>query len=120
VPVAAEVPAFLVGAGSGLQSENGAVQIQTDHRDALERHGLDRLRLGDIVGIRDYDTRFGPGYRQGAMTVGVVSHGDSPRAGNGPGVTPVMTATEGRIRVAVAEGRNIAELLGIRQVAAAV
>lgn len=119
VPVAAEVPAFLIGAGSGLQSESGAVQIQTDHWDAIERHGLGRLRLGDVVAIRDYDTRFGPGYRQGAMTVGVVSHGDSPRAGNGPGVTPVMAAIEGHIRAVVVAKRNIAGLLGIRSLAPA-
>jgi hypothetical protein len=115
VPVAAEVPAFLIGAGSGLQAESGSVQIQTDHREGLERHGLDRLRLGDIVAIRDYDTRFGPGYRQGAMTIGVVSHGDSPRAGYGPGVTALMTAVEGRIRPAAVNECNIASLLGMRE-----
>ena len=49
VPVAAEVPAFLVGAGSGLMQESGCIQIQTDHRAALAEHGLDELRLGDVV-----------------------------------------------------------------------
>jgi Domain of unknown function (DUF4438) len=114
VPVVAEAPAFLVGAGSGLLSESGCVQLQTDHREALERHRLDHLRLGDVVAIRDYDSRYGNGYRQGAMTIGVVVHGDSPRAGYGPGVTVIMTAINGRIQTAVVTQRNIAALLGLR------
>jgi hypothetical protein len=118
VPVAAEVPAVLVGAGSGLQAESGGVQIQTNHWETVRQHGLDRLRLGDVVAIRDYDTRWGPGYRQGAMSIGIVAHGDSPRAGYGPGVTVVMTAVGGRIQPAVVEHRNIADLLGLRQAVA--
>lgn len=114
VPVAAEVPATLIGAGSGLLSESGSVQIQSDDAEILAKHGGDRLRLGDIVAIRDYDSRWGPGYRRGAMTVGVVSHGDSPRAGYGPGVTPLLTALGGKIQAAVVKERNIATMLGIR------
>jgi hypothetical protein len=95
-------------------SESGCIQIQTDDKESLSRHGLDGLHLGDIVAIRDYDSRYGNGYRQGAMAIGVVVHGDSPRAGYGPGVTVVMTAVNGRIQAAVVAERNIAELLGIR------
>jgi hypothetical protein len=116
VPVAAEVPAVLVGAGSGLQAESGGVQIQTDHRESLSEHGLDRLRLGDVVALRDYDNRWGPGYRRGAMSIGVVAHGDSPRAGHGPGVTIVMTCVAGCIEPEVVAERNIADLLGLRPV----
>ena len=43
VPVVAEVPAFFVGAGSGLLSESGCVQIQSDDGNALREHGLDVL-----------------------------------------------------------------------------
>ncbi len=70
VPVAAEVPAVLVGAGSGLLNESGALSIQTDHTDTLREHGLDRLRLGDVVAIRDYDSRWGHGYRRGSVAIG--------------------------------------------------
>jgi hypothetical protein len=114
VPVAAEVPAVLIGAGSGLQAESGAVQIQTNHWESIEEHRLDRLKLGDVVAIRDYDTRWGPGYRQGAMSVGIVAHGDSTRAGYGPGVTIVMTCVDGCIQPAVVGNRNIADLLNLR------
>ncbi|MDB5075419.1 MAG: hypothetical protein JWO42_1598, partial [Chloroflexi bacterium] len=58
VPVAAEVPALLLGAGLGLLSESGAVCIQTDHEESVRQHGLDRLRLGDVVALRDYDSRW--------------------------------------------------------------
>jgi hypothetical protein len=117
VPVAAEVPAVLVGAGSGLLNESGAISIQTDHADTLREHGLDRLRLGDVVAIRDYDSRWGHGYRRGSVAIGVVSSGDSLRAGYGPGVTVVMTALYGRIEPVVTAERNIAFLLGIREAA---
>src|SRR5215475_12811701 len=113
VPVTAEVPAFLIGAGSGLMHESGCIQIQTDHRAPLAEHGLDELRLGDVVAVRDYDSRWGNGYLKDAVCVGVVVHGDSPRAGYGPGLTVIMASTANRIRPALRGGRNIAELLGL-------
>ena len=56
----------------------------------------------------------GNGYVEGAVTIGVVVHGDSVRGGHGPGVTPVMSAAEARIAPRVVSERNIAELLGLR------
>src|SRR6478736_5088393 len=110
---AAEVPAYLVGAGSGLMNESGCIQIQTDHEQALAEHGLDELRLGDVVAVRDYDSRWGNGYLKDAVCVGVVVHGDSPRAGYGPGLTVIMASTANRIRPVVRGERNVAELLGL-------
>jgi hypothetical protein len=52
------------------------------------------------------------------MSIGIVVHGDSPRAGYGPGVTVVMTAVGGRIQPAVVEQRNITDLLGLSQAVA--
>jgi Domain of unknown function (DUF4438) len=119
VAVAAEVPAVLLGAGSGLTSEAGCVQIQTDDPATLAANNLEGLRLGDIVALKDVDTRWGNGYVEDAVTIGVVVHGDSVRGGHGPGVTPMMTATEGRLVPRVAESRNIAELLELRAPAGA-
>lgn len=118
VPVAAEVPAVLIGAGAGLLSESACVSIQTDHVESIREHGLDRLRLGDVVALRDYDSRYGHGYRRGAVAIGVVAHGDSPRAGYGPGVTAIMTALHGRIQPVMRPECNIADLLGLRERAA--
>jgi len=113
VPVAAEAPAFLIGAGSGLMTESGCIQIQTDQAEMLAAHGLDDLRLGDIVAVRDYDSRWGNGYLKDAVSIGVVVHGDSPRAGYGPGLTVIMAATANRIRPLLRSERNVAELLGL-------
>lgn len=120
VPVVAEVPAFLIGAGSGLMTESGCIQIQTDHSGALNENGLGELRLGDVVAVRDYDSRWGNGYLKDAVTVGIVGHGDSPRAGYGPGLTVVMASTANRIQPVLRSGRNIAELLSLRETAGAV
>lgn len=120
VPVAAEVPAILIGAGSGLLNESGAVSIQTDHAETVREHRLDRLRLGDVVALRDYDSRWGHGYRRGSTAIGVVAFGDSRRAGYGPGVTVIMSALHGRIEPVIAAERNIADLLGLSRVPATV
>ncbi len=119
VPVMADVPAVLMGAGSGLTSEAGCVQIQSDDPAAISKHGLDGLRLGDVVMLRDFDSRWGNGYVENAATIGIVVHGDSVRGGHGPGVTPIMTAAGGRIRSQIVAERNIADLLGLRTAAAA-
>ncbi len=111
VPVRAVVPAELAGAGAGLGSEGGCVQIQTEDREALERNGLQDLRLGDVVAFHDYDCRWGNGFLRGAVTVGVVVHGDSPRSGFGPGVTPLLAAVGEAIEPRLTESRNLVDLL---------
>lgn len=113
VPVKAVVPVVLAGAGSGLVSESGSIQIQSKDAGALESAGLADLRLGDIVAFENFDSRWGSGYREGATTIGVVSHGDSTRGGYGPGATPIMTAINQAISPVVSDGRNIADLLGV-------
>lgn len=113
VRVRALVPAHLAGAGSGLGSEAGCVQIQSEDPEALSTNGLDGLRLGDIVAIQDYDCRWGNGFLNGAVAVGVVVHGDSPRSGFGPGITPVMAATDQAIVPELVESRNLTDLLGL-------
>jgi hypothetical protein len=117
VPVNAVVPPELMGAGAGLTSEGGAICIQSTDRAALARNGLDKLRLGDIVAVADYDSSYGHGYKKGSVSLGVVSATDSIRAGYGPGVTLLMTAPGGEIDPMVVEGVNLAGLLGIETAA---
>ncbi len=114
MPVTAIVPPELMGAGAGLTSEGGAICIQSMDQEALERHGLDKLRLGDIVAITDYDSSYGHGYKKGGVSLGVVSSTDSIRAGYGPGVTLIMTAPGGEIDPLLVEGMNIVNLLDRR------
>lgn len=109
----ATVPPHFVGAGAGLTSEGGSLHIQSTDRAALAEHGLDKLRLGDVVAFEDTDSRYNHGYLRGAMSIGIVGQTDGPRAGYGPGVTIVMTSPAGQLGTFDAPGTNIADMLGL-------
>lgn len=113
IGVVATVPPHFVGAGAGLTSEGGSLHIQSTDRAALAEHGLDQLRLGDLVAIQDTDSRYNHGYLRGAMSIGIVGQTDGPRAGYGPGMTVVMTAPAGQLGSYDAPGTNIADILGL-------
>ena len=114
VPVVATVPAHLLGAGAGLTSEGGSLHIQTTDKKALKQAGLDKLKLGDVVAMSNYDSRYQHGYLRIAVGIGVVGQGDSPRAGYGPGLTLIMTSSDGNIKPVVRKGVNLKGLLGLR------
>lgn len=111
IPTTAIVPPQLMGAGAGLTSDGGAICIQSLDQAALKKHGLDNLRLGDIVAISDYDSAYGHGYRKGGVSLGVVSSTDGIKAGYGPGVTLLMTAPRGEIDPLPVEQVNLTGLL---------
>jgi hypothetical protein len=113
IGVVATVPPHMVGAGAGLTSEGGSLHIQSTDRAELASHGLDQLRLGDVVAIQDTDSRYNHGYLRGAMSIGIVGQTDGPRAGYGPGMTVVMTAPAGQLTSHGAPGTNIADILGL-------
>jgi hypothetical protein len=113
VPVVASVPVHLLGAGAGLDSEGGSVHIQTTDKKALKEAGLDTLRLGDVVALENYDSRYQHGYLRGAIGIGVIGQGDSPRAGYGPGITVIMTCAQGGIAPKLSDGINLKSLLGL-------
>jgi hypothetical protein len=114
IPVAAKVPAHLIGAGAGLTSEGGSLHIQTTDREEVARHGLDKLRLGDIVALEDYDSRYQHGYLRGAVGIAVIGQTDGPRAGYGPGMTLLMTDTGGQIEPVVVPSVNLVDLLDLQ------
>lgn len=111
VPVAGLVPAHLMGDGVGPTSERGDFEIMTSDKQDMADHGLDRLLLGDLVAILDYDNRFGRCFRRGAITIGVIVHGDSQWAGHGPGVTALFTAIDPVIQPEVVREANISKYL---------
>lgn len=113
IGVVATIPAHLVGAGAGLTSEGGSLHMQSTDREAIREAGLDQLRLGDLVAFENTDSRYNHGYLRGAMSIGVVGQTDGPRAGYGPGVTVIMTATKGELGCYSAPGTNIKTLLGL-------
>lgn len=115
VPVAAEVPGELMGSGIGsLTSVRGDYDITTQDRERVRELGLEGLRLGDLVAIRDRAGFYGRQYRRGAVEIGVVIHGDSFVSGHGPGVTTLMTALAGEIVPEISARANIALHLGLR------
>jgi hypothetical protein len=113
VPVKGVAPSVLAGAGAGLGSEAGALNLQTSDMDTLAANGLDDLRFGDLVAITDWDSRYGHGYLRGSVVVGVVCQGGSVRSGYGPGLAIIMTSRNGMIEPVVASGANLVDLLGL-------
>jgi hypothetical protein len=103
------LPPEVVGVGSGRVSATTSVALQTDGA----AQDLEDLRLGDLVAIRDWDATYYTGFREGALTVGVVACGDSPMLGNGPGVTLLASAPDGWLVPESDTAANIAAMLGI-------
>ena len=85
----------------------------TSDLEAIETHGIDKIRLGDFVALQDHDNRYGRAYRKGAVTIGIVVHSNCLEAGHGPGVTTLMTAASPLIRPVLDPEANIADRLGI-------
>ena len=114
VPVVGIVPPHLLGAGAGLTSEGGSLHIQTKDQNALKDARLDQLRLGDVVAIADYDSSWNHGYLRGAVGIGVIGQGDSPRSGYGPGITLLMTSASSGIDPVVTPGVNLKDIFNLQ------
>ena len=100
VPCVAEVPAYLMGSGIGAASALYCdYDIMTGDLDALKEYGLDKLRFGDLVLLLDCDNRYGRQYKKGARTLGVVVHSNCILSGHGPGVTALLSCSEGELLV---------------------
>jgi hypothetical protein len=109
------VPAAIMGSGLGSNSVNtGDYDIQLFDQPIVEQYGLQNLRLGDIVAIIDADHSYGRIYRQGAIAIGVVVHTNCFAAGHGPGVTTILSSSEGKIVPQIYPGANVASLLKLR------
>jgi hypothetical protein len=114
VPVVAEVPAYIMGQGSGGSPvEISGFEVQTSCPSDVEELGLKKLRLGDIVACRDILTAWGRGYYKGAVTIGVVSYGSSDLAGHGIGVTSILTSKKAKIKPELNPKANIGYYLGL-------
>ena len=115
VPVTHTVPAAIMGSGLGAnQAFSGDYDIQLFDETIKEQYGLEGLKLGDLVAIIDADHSFGRIYRQGAISVGIVVHTNCVTAGHGPGVTSLMTSSQGKIIPEIDAKANIASLLKLR------
>jgi hypothetical protein len=116
VPVTAIAPAVVMGSGLGSPtSEKGDYDITTQDPEVLKQAGLDQLRLGDLVAIADHAGDFGRSYKRGAVTIGIVVHGDSNLAGHGPGVTGLFSSLQGDIMPVIDPAANLARILKLRE-----
>ncbi len=116
VPVTHLVPAAIMGSGLGKSSAwRGDYDIQMTDPQLRRRFRLGSLRFGDFVAIVDADSRHGPHFRQGRVTVGVIVHGDSTVSGHGPGVTPLLTGPAQIVRPVHDQNANLAHVLHVRR-----
>lgn len=98
-PVSAIIPSELMGSGLGTSTMmQGDYDIMTQDKEANKLYGIDKLRFGDFVAILDQDATYGPHYKKGAITIGVIVHSDSFTSGHGPGVTVIATSEKGKIK----------------------
>ena len=72
-----EIPAEIMGQGPGGPSLTGNWHIQTCFPPDVKKYGLDELRYGDLVLLKDVQTDYWKGYYRGGATVGVISSGPS-------------------------------------------
>jgi Domain of unknown function (DUF4438) len=107
VRVTRVLPPEVMGMGTGRVSAATSVALQR----GVPGGDLEGLRLGDLVAVRDWDGTFYTGYREGALTVGVVACGDSPILGNGPGMTLLLSAPAGSIETKLDPEANLVGLL---------
>ncbi len=115
VPVTHKVPAAVMGSGLGRDTvSRGDYDITLFDETIVSEYGLSSLRLGDLVAIVDADHSYGRIYRTGAVSIGIIIHGDSYVSGHGPGVTSLMTAKDGEIEPVIDPGANIACIMKLR------
>jgi hypothetical protein len=116
IPVTHRIPAAIMGSGLGAnQTYSGDYDIQLFDETVRKKHGLDDLRLGDLVAIMDADHSYGRVYREGAVSVGIVVHSNCVTSGHGPGVTTLFTSRNGKIVPRIDRKANIVKILKLRK-----
>jgi hypothetical protein len=113
VGVVKEIPAEIVGQGPGRTALSSNYHIQTCYPPDIKDNGLNELRYGDLVLLKDHQTDFGKGYFQGGSTLGVVVSGPSDISGLGIGVTAILSNRQGKLVGRIDPAANIGNLLGM-------
>lgn len=115
ISISHRIPARIMGSGLGSSHVyRGEYDIQFFDEKTIKEYKLESLRFGDIVAVIDADHSYGRIYRQGAISIGVISHSQSVVAGHGPGVTTLFTSPQGNIELVITPEANLAKLLSIR------
>ncbi len=114
IPVTTIVPAECMGSGLGsIDSYTGDYDIMTSDHASVQKYKIDQLRFGDFVAILDHENSFGPSFKRGAITIGIIIHSDSFFAGHGPGVTTLFSCAHSEIEPIVERSANIGSLFKI-------
>jgi hypothetical protein len=116
VHVAARVPAEAIGAGAGMVSEYANTDLMGAYLGLGPdlSLGLEGLRIGDLVCLQDSDHRYGRGYRNGYLTIGVISTGQCMLFGHGPGPSTLMSGPADAFRIIDDTDANLATWLHSR------
>jgi len=114
-PVAMELPARIMGSGAELNAEFVDQDLMSGDRALMAELGIDQMRLGDLVAIRDVDHRFGRSFRRGWTAICLCIHGDSVLTGHGPGILTLITGPEDALGFTIDPAANIATTLAIRK-----
>lgn len=111
-PVAAIVPAHLMGSGIGsAHAFTGDYDIMTQDEEVIRTLGIDTLRFGDFVMLQDCDNTFGRAYLKGSVSIGVVVHSDCVKMGHGPGIMVLMTSKKPLIRGVIRDKCNVKDFI---------
>ena len=114
IPVTTIVPPECMGSGLGsLDAYTGDYDIMTSDTASVKKYKIDQLRFGDFVAILDHDNAFGPSFKRGAITIGIIIHSDSFYAGHGPGVTALFSCAHSEIEPILDSKANIGQLYKI-------
>jgi len=111
IPVRTIIPGELLGSGRGdNRTYISDFDIETQDNEKIIKYGIDKLRLGDIVAWDNIDVRYGPHYQTGAISIGVVVHGNCLQPGHGPGVVFILTSkNKNKLFIRKSKTANIAE-----------
>ena len=112
VRVTRVLPPEVVGMGSGRVSAVTSVALQTGPRWSPSTRWTTcgwATWSRCASGMRPTT----PATHEDSITIGVVTTGDSPVSGNGPGVTLLLSGSASALAVEIDEGANLADLLGI-------
>ncbi|SCZ08268.1 DUF4438 domain-containing protein [Alkaliphilus peptidifermentans] len=108
VPVVTEIPAYLMGSGiGGSTAFSGDYDIMTGDKSANLKFGIENLRFGDLVLLKDCDNTFGRQYLKDSVSIGVVVHSDCIKSGHGPGITVIMSCNTPKIKGKINKEANI-------------
>jgi hypothetical protein len=111
VSVVSEVPAHIMGSGYGFSPYTLDYDIQTACDESNDELNLKKLRMGDIVAIKDQLSWYGYGYYKDAISIGVICHGWSRNLGHGPGVNIILSAKPKNIIPKISNDANLKKYL---------